>query len=97
MLSFVMENLCDRFDRVEKHGNELDIITHDSRKVWVELKSNNSSRAKRPRLANYDAFKENVYDISEGDYEDETIGHRESFWHRRNHRDFRNITRGNSN
>jgi hypothetical protein len=46
LMNFVMGNMCDRFDRVEIHGNEADTSTQDVRKVGAEPKANSGSRAK---------------------------------------------------
>ena len=51
-------------------------------------------RVERPRWANYKDFEEDIDDIDDGGFEDETIGHREGFWQPRNRREFRNRTRG---
>jgi hypothetical protein len=51
------------------------------RKVVDELKANSGSRVKRPRWADYE---EDVDDIGDGGFEDETIGHREGFQQPRN-------------
>jgi len=47
----VMGNMCDRLDRMEKHGNEAGTSTQDVRKLGVEPKANNGNRAERPRWA----------------------------------------------
>ena len=57
-------------------------------KGWVEPKSNNGSGVERPRLVDYKDFEEDVNDIGDGGFKDETIGHHESFWQPRNRRDF---------
>jgi hypothetical protein len=49
------------------------------RKVGVEPKANSGSRAERPRVADYKDFEEDVDDIGDGGFEDETIGHWECF------------------
>ena len=61
-ISFVMGNVCDKFEKVEKCGNEVGTSTQNMRKVGVESKSNNGSRTERPRWADYE------------DFEDEAIG-----------------------
>jgi hypothetical protein len=38
-INFVMGNMCDRLDRVERHGNEAGTSTQDVRKVGAEPKS----------------------------------------------------------
>ena len=48
-MNFVMGNMCDRLDRVERRGNEASISTQDVRKVKAEPKANSGSRAERPR------------------------------------------------
>jgi len=50
-MNFVMGNVCDRLDRVERHGNEAGTGTQDMRKVGAELKANSGGRAERPRWA----------------------------------------------
>jgi len=47
----------------------------------------------RPRWVDYKDFEENVGNIGDGGFEDDTIGYREGFWQPRNRRDF-GITRG---
>jgi hypothetical protein len=59
-MNFVMGNVCDRLDRVERRGNEAGISTQDVRKVGVEPKANSGNRTERPRWANYE---EDVDDI----------------------------------
>ena len=54
--------------------------TQDVKKVGAEPKSNNNSGAERPRWADYEDFEEDVDDIGDGGFKDETIGHREGFW-----------------
>jgi len=63
------------------------------RKVGTGPKAKGSSRAKRPRWVDYKDFEENIGDIGDDGFEDETIGYRESFRQPRNRRDF-GITRG---
>jgi hypothetical protein len=48
-MNFVMGNLCDRLEKMGKHGNVAGICTQDVRKVGAELKLNNGSEAERPR------------------------------------------------
>jgi hypothetical protein len=93
-MNFMMGNVCDRHDRVEKHGNEASTSTQDVRKVEAEPKANRGSRVERPRWVDYEDFEEDVDDIDNGGYEDESIGHREGFRQPKNQRDFRNRTRG---
>jgi len=38
-INFVIGNMCDRLDRVERHGNEAGTSTQDVRKVGAESKS----------------------------------------------------------
>ena len=70
-MNFVMGNVCDRLEKVGKHGNVVGTCTQDSRKVGAEPKSNNGSGAERPRWADYE---EDVADIGDGAFKDETIG-----------------------
>jgi len=44
-MNFVMGNVCDRLDRVERHGSEAGTSTQDVRKVGAEPKANSGSRA----------------------------------------------------
>jgi hypothetical protein len=46
-MNFVMGNVCDRLDRVERHGSEAGTSTQDVRKVGAEPKANSGSRAER--------------------------------------------------
>jgi len=87
-MNFVMGNLCDRLEKVGKHGNVAGTCTQDVRKVGAKTKSNNGSGAERPRRADYVDFEEDVDDNGDGGFKDETIGHREGFWQPRNQRDF---------
>ena len=48
-MNFTMGNLCDRLEKVEKHGNMARTCTQDVRKVGDELKSNHGSGAERPK------------------------------------------------
>jgi hypothetical protein len=48
IMNFVMGNVCDRLEKVGKHGNMARTYTQDVRKVGAEHKSNNSSGAERP-------------------------------------------------
>jgi len=74
-MNFVIGNVCERLNRVEKHGNEAGTSTQDMKKVRAEPKANNGSRDKRPRWANYEDFKENVNDTGDDGFEDEAIGY----------------------
>jgi hypothetical protein len=93
-MNFVMGNVCDRLDRVEKRGNEAGTSTQNVRKLGGEPKANNDSRAERPRWVDYENFEEAVDDIGVGGFEDETISHREGFRQPRNRRDYGKRTRG---
>jgi hypothetical protein len=42
---FVMGNVCDRLDRVERRGNEANTSTQDVRKLRAEPKANSVCRA----------------------------------------------------
>lgn len=55
-MNFVMGNVCDRLDMVEKHGNEVGTRTQDVRKVGAEPKANSGSRVKRPWWVDYEDF-----------------------------------------
>ena len=93
-MNFVMGNVCDRLDRVEKRGNETGTSTQNVRKLGAEPKANNSNRAERPWWADYKDFEEDVDDIGNEGFKDEIIGHREGFWQPKNRRDYGNRTRG---
>jgi len=93
-MTFVMGNVCDKLDRVERRGNEAGTSTQDVRKLGAELKANSESRVEKPRWVDYEDFKEDVDDIGDGGFEDKTIGHREGFRQPRNRRDFGCRTRG---
>jgi hypothetical protein len=67
-MNFMMGNVCDRLEKVGKHGHMARTCTQDVRKVGAQHKSNNSSAAERPRWADY---KENVDDIGANDFKDE--------------------------
>ena len=41
----MMGNVCDRLDRVERHGSEAGTSTQDVRKDGAEPKANSGSRA----------------------------------------------------
>jgi len=71
-MNFVMGNVCDRLDRVERCGNEAGTSTQDVRKVGAEPKANIGSRAERPWWADYKDFKKDVDHIGDGGFEDET-------------------------
>ena len=87
-MNFMMGNVCNRLEKVGKHGNMAGTCTQDVRKVGAEPKSNNGSGAERPRWVDYADFEEDVDDFGDGGFKDETIGHQEGFWQRRNRRDF---------
>ena len=55
-MNFMMGNVCDRLDRVEKRGNEAGTSTQNVRKLGAEPKANNGSRAERPRWADYEDY-----------------------------------------
>ena len=86
IMNFMMGNICGRLEKVGKYGNAAATCTQDVRKVGVEAKSNNGSEAERPRWV--DCEEEDVDDIGDGGFKDETIGHWEGFWQPRNRRDF---------
>ena len=52
----MMGNVCDRLEKVGKHVNVAGTCTQDVRKVGAQHKSNNGSRAERPRWADYEDF-----------------------------------------
>jgi hypothetical protein len=80
-MNFMMRNVCDRLEKVGKHGNVAGTYNQDVRKVGAEPKSNNGSGAERPRGADYEDFEEDGDDICDGGFKDETIGHREGIHH----------------
>jgi len=45
-MNFMMENVCDRLEKVGKYGNAAGTCTQDMRKVGAEPKSNNGSGSK---------------------------------------------------
>ena len=49
MMNFMMRNVCDRLDRVERHGNEVGTSTQDMRKVEAEPKVNSGNKIERLR------------------------------------------------
>jgi hypothetical protein len=49
------------------------------RKVGAESKANSGSRVERPRWADYEDFKEDVDDIGDGGFKDETMSHWQGF------------------
>ncbi|KAL9343421.1 hypothetical protein Peur_063852 [Populus x canadensis] len=63
IMNFMMGNVCDRLEKVGKHGNMARTYTQDD-------------------------FGEDVDDIGDSGFKDETIGHWEGFWQPRNQRDF---------
>jgi hypothetical protein len=87
-MNFMMGNVCDKLEKVGKHGNMAGTCTQDVRKVGAEPKSNNGSGAERPCWVDYADFEEDVDDIGDGGFKDETIGHWECFRQPRNQRDF---------
>ena len=74
IMNFTMGNVCDRLEKVAKHGNMAGTCTQDVRKVGAELKSNHGSGAKRLKQDDYEDFEEDVDDNGEGGFKDETIG-----------------------
>jgi hypothetical protein len=84
----VMGNVCDRLEKVGKQGKVAGTCTQDVRKVGAEPKSNNGSGTERPRWADYEDFEEDIEDIADGGFKDETIGEWEGFRQPRNRRDF---------
>jgi len=72
-MNFMMGNMCDKVEMVEKCDNEAGTITQDMRTVGAEPKSNNGNRVERPRRANYENFEE-VDDFGDGGFKDETVG-----------------------
>jgi len=48
-MNLMMGNVCDRLEKVGKHGNVAGTCTQDMRKVGAQHKSNNGGGAKRPR------------------------------------------------
>jgi hypothetical protein len=48
-MNFVMGNVSDGLDKVEKRGNEAGTSTQNGRKLGAELKANSGSRDERPR------------------------------------------------
>jgi hypothetical protein len=87
-MNSMMGNVCDRLEKVVKHGNVAGTCTQDVRKVGAELKSNNGSGGERSRWDDYEDFEEDVDDNGDGGFKDETIGHRDCFQHPTNQRDF---------
>jgi len=77
-MNFMMRNVCDRLEKVGKHGNVAGTLP----------KSNDGGGAERARWVDYKDFEEDVDDIGDGGFKDETIGHREGFRQPRNRRDF---------
>jgi len=73
-MNFVTWNVCNRLEKVGKHGNVAGTCTQDVKKVGAEPKSNNGSGGKRPRWLDYANF-EDIDDIGDDGFKDETIGH----------------------
>jgi hypothetical protein len=65
-MNLMMGKVCDRLEKVGKHGNVAGTCTQDVRKIGAQHKSNNGSGAERPRWANYEDFEEDVDDIGDG-------------------------------
>ena len=87
-MNFTMGNVCDKLEKVAKHGNMAGICTQDVRKVGAKLKSNHSSGAERPKWDDYEDFEENIDDNGDGGFKDEIIDYREGFRQPRNQKDF---------
>jgi hypothetical protein len=87
-MNFVTGNVYDRLEKVGKYGNMAGTCNQDVRKFGAESKSNNGSGAERPRWVDYADSEEDIDDIGDGGFKDETIGHWEGFWQPRNRRDF---------
>jgi hypothetical protein len=49
-MNFVMGNVCDRLEKVGKHGNMAGTGTQDMRKVGAEHKSNNGSGGRKANV-----------------------------------------------
>jgi len=49
-MNFVMGNVCDILDRVEKHGNEAGTSTQNMRKLGAEPKANNGNRVEKAKV-----------------------------------------------
>jgi len=75
IMNFVMGNVCHRLEKVGKHGNVAGTCSQDVRKDVAKPKSNNDSRAERPRWVDYAYFEEDVDDIGDGGFKDEILGH----------------------
>jgi hypothetical protein len=69
-MNFMMGNVCDRLEKVGKHGNMAGTCTQDMRKVGAEPKTNNGSEAERPRWGDYANFEEDVDDIRYDGFKD---------------------------
>jgi hypothetical protein len=87
-MNFVKGNMCDRLEKVGKHGNMAGTCTQDVRKVGAEPKSNSGNRGEMPKWADYEDFEKDVDDNGDGGFKDETIGHREGIRQTRNRRNF---------
>jgi hypothetical protein len=87
-MNFMMGNVCDRLEKVGKHGNVAGTCTQDVIKFGAQHKSNNGSGAEGPRWVDYEDFEEDVDDIGDVGFKDEIIGHQEGFWQPRNQRNF---------
>jgi hypothetical protein len=86
-MNSMMGNVCGRLEKVGKQGKVVGTCTQDVRKVGTKPKSNNDSGAKRTKWADCEDFKEDVDDIVDGGFKEET-GHRKGFRQLRNRRDF---------
>ena len=76
--------MCDKLEKMGKHGNMAETCTQDVRKVGAEPKSNNGSGAERPRWADYEDFEVDVDDIGDG-FKDETDANLVITWSRNPH------------
>ena len=72
-MNFVKGNMCDRLEKVGKHGNMAGTCTQDVRNVGAEPKSNSGNRGEMPKWADYEDFGEDVDDIGDGGFNDETL------------------------
>jgi hypothetical protein len=80
-MNFVMGNMCDRLEKVGKHG-KAGTCTQDVRKVGAESKSNHGSGAERPRWADYEDFEEDIDDIGDDGLKDfeESFSYKDSLF-----------------
>jgi len=73
---------------LRKWENMVTCLEHVPKTFGAEPKSNNDNGAERPKWVDYADFEEDVHDISDSGFKDETIGHWECFRQLRNRRDF---------